>query len=83
MSPFSGMVIGAATLVASPALWLSMVDGSLPLDVALGRFVIALVASWVAISLVVEFALPTPGTAPTSEPEQASTTVAPPGDASS
>lgn len=69
MSPFSGTVIGAATVVASPALWLSMVDGTLPFDVALGRFVVALVASWVAISLVVEFALPAPGTTPAADPE--------------
>lgn len=82
MSPFSGMVIGAATLVASPALWLSVVDGTLPLDVALGRFVIALVGSWVAISLVVEFALPSPGPVPTADAEPASTAVAPSGETS-
>ena len=42
MSPLSSGVLGAATLVSSPALWLGLVDRTLPLDVALTRYLVAL-----------------------------------------
>ena len=62
MSPFSSGVLGAATLVSSPALWLSLVDRSLPLDVALTRYLVALALCWAALSLVATWAFPEPGT---------------------
>ena len=61
MSPFSGGVIAAAAGVASPALWSSFVDGSMPMDVALTRFLIAVPVSWILLSLVAELAFPAPG----------------------
>ena len=61
MSPLSPAVLGGAALVASPALWSSLVDGAMPLDVALTRYLIAIGICWAVISLVVELALPAPG----------------------
>ena len=64
MSPLSAGVVGAATLVSSPALWSALVDGTLPLDVALTRYLIALVLCWAALSLVATWAFPDPTAAP-------------------
>lgn len=61
MSPLSGKVVGAATLVSSPALWLALVDRTLPLDVALTRYLVALVLCWAALSLVATWAFPDAG----------------------
>ena len=61
MSPLSAPILGAAALVASPALWSSVVDGTMPLDVALTRYLIAIGICWAVISVVVELAFPTPG----------------------
>jgi hypothetical protein len=58
MSPLSTGVLGAATLVSSPALWLGLVDRTLPLDVALTRYLIALALCWAALSLVATWAFP-------------------------
>lgn len=60
MSPLSGWVLGSATVVASPALWSTFVEGTMPLDVALMRLLIAVPVSWVLISLVAELAFPAP-----------------------
>jgi hypothetical protein len=60
MSPLSTGVLGAATLVSSPALWLGLVDRTLPLDVALTRYLVALVVCWAALSLVATWAFPDP-----------------------
>jgi hypothetical protein len=60
MSPLSTGVLGAATLVSSPALWLGLVDRSLPLDVALTRYLVALVLCWAALSVVATWAFPDP-----------------------
>ena len=60
MSPLSGWVLGAATVVASPALWSTFVEGSMPMDVALMRFLVAVPVSWLLISLVAEMAFPAP-----------------------
>jgi len=61
VNPLSSKVLGAATLVSSPALWLSLVDRTLPLDVALTRYLVALVLCWAALSLVATWAFPDPG----------------------
>ncbi len=50
MSPFSAPVLGAATVLASSALWQALVDGTLSLEVALTRFLVAAVVAWVALS---------------------------------
>ena len=60
MSPLSTGVLGAATLVSSPALWLGLVDRTLPLDVALKRYLVALVLCWAALSVVSVWAFPDP-----------------------
>ncbi|MDP3890261.1 hypothetical protein [Nocardioides sp.] len=57
MSPLSGTVLGAAGVVASPAMW-AAVTGTLPLDVALTRYLIAAIGCWVALSVVVELVVP-------------------------
>jgi hypothetical protein len=61
MSPLSPAVLGGAAVVASPALWAGLVDGTMPLDVALTRYLIAIGICWAVISVVVELAFPTPG----------------------
>jgi len=61
MSPLSPGVLGGAAVVASPALWSSVIDGTMPLDVALTRYLIAVGICWVVISLVAELAFPAPG----------------------
>jgi len=48
-------------VVASPALWSSLVDGTMPLDVGLTRYLIAVALSWGLLSLVAELAFPAPG----------------------
>lgn len=76
MSPLSGGVIGGATIVSSPALWLALVDRTLPLDVALTRYLVALVLCWAALSVVATWALPDPA-AVKHEPQQDATGEAP------
>jgi len=61
VSPLSPQVLGGATIVASPALWSSLVDGTMPLDIALTRYLIAVGICWAVISVVVELAFPAPG----------------------
>jgi hypothetical protein len=61
MSPLSTGVLGAATLVSSPALWLGLVDRTLPLDVALTRYLVAVVICWALLSVVTTWAFPDPG----------------------
>lgn len=58
VSPLSARVLIAATVVSSPALWLELVDRTLPLDVALTRYLVALVLSWVGLSVVTTWAFP-------------------------
>ncbi|MFL6158147.1 MAG: hypothetical protein ACJ72D_18805 [Marmoricola sp.] len=61
MSPLSPGVLGGAAVVASPALWSSVVDGTMPLDVGLTRYLVAIGVCWAVISLVAELAFPAPG----------------------
>lgn len=58
MIPLSGWVLAVAALVASPALWSSLVEGVMPLDVALTRYLVATAACWVALSLASELIWP-------------------------
>ena len=64
MSPLSPAVLGGAAVVASPALWAGVVDGSMPLDVALTRYLIAIGICWAVLSVVVELAFPAPAARP-------------------
>jgi hypothetical protein len=70
VSPLSGPVLTGATVVASPALWDGLVDQTMPLDVALTRYLIAVVICWALISVVAEFALPGPGAAKQPPPPE-------------
>ncbi|MFC6288118.1 hypothetical protein ACFP3Q_13660 [Nocardioides sp. GCM10027113] len=58
MIPLNGWVLAAAALVSSPALWSSMVEGTMPLDVAITRFLVAAAACWVAMSAASELVWP-------------------------
>lgn len=49
----SGTVLGLAAAASSPALWQGLVTRELPVDLALTRFLIAAVAVWAALSVVV------------------------------
>lgn len=68
-SPFSANVLGASVLVASPALYNSLVTATLPLDVGLIRFLIAFVICWLAIGVLTEFTLPASGRQSGSSPD--------------
>lgn len=63
MSPLSPLVLGGAALLVSPALWAGFVDGTLPVDVALTRYLIAVGICWAMFSVVADFAAPSPGSA--------------------
>ena len=68
MSVPHGVVLGAATVVASPLVWL-VYQGDVTVDVALQRFGICLVVCWVALSVVSSLAFsPTPVKPPESTP---------------
>lgn len=64
MNLLSPTVLGAAGLCASPALYQALVTGGMPLEVAMTRYLVALVLCWVAISLVAALVgePPTPAT---------------------
>jgi hypothetical protein len=68
MSPLSTGVLGAATLVSAPALWLGLVDRTLPLDVALTRYLVAVGLCWAALSVVATWAFPDPGSVKLDRP---------------
>ena len=51
-SPFSGLVLGSGALLASPALWAAFVDGTMSMDTAIVRLVVAVLVSWVGLSLL-------------------------------
>ena len=58
MSPLNGLVLGAAAVVASPALWLTMVEGTLPLTDALLRYLLSVLICWAALNVVAMLAFP-------------------------
>ena len=60
MSPASGIVLGVAAIVASPALWNSLVAGSMPLNVGLSRYLVAVGVCWVLLSLIGGLFFPAP-----------------------
>ncbi|MCZ4497958.1 MAG: hypothetical protein JWQ74_511 [Marmoricola sp.] len=83
MSPLSGGVLAGATVVSSPALWSSLVEGTMPLDVGLTRYLIAVALSWGLLSLVAELAFPAPGSVKVPPAEPAGTSDAAPTEAAS
>lgn len=72
LSPFSGIVLGSAAVVASPALYQGFVTGTMPFHVTLVRYLVATLVSWAAISLVAEIVSASGGTpAPVEEAAEA------------
>ena len=51
-SPFSGVVLGASAALASPTLHAAFIVGSVPIEEALVRFVVVIVVTTVAVTLV-------------------------------
>ncbi len=51
-SPFSGLVLGSGALLASPALWDAFAEGTLPVQTAVVRLLVAVLVSWVGFSLL-------------------------------
>lgn len=58
LSPVNGVVLTAAALVASPALWLCLVEGNLELHDALLRFLIAVPLCWGGLNVLATWFLP-------------------------
>lgn len=58
MSPLNGTVLLAAAVVASPALYGGFVGGTMPTDTALTRYLVAVGACWLLLSVMVELVLP-------------------------
>lgn len=52
MNMLSLPVLAAAGVLASPALWQTALTGAVPFDVAVTRYLIVVVITWVALSLV-------------------------------
>lgn len=70
MSPFSTPVLLGAALLSSPALWLSL-TGHMRAEVALSRYLVAVVVCWLALALFVSLVGPPPGR--TRQPAAAAT----------
>jgi hypothetical protein len=68
MNLLSPTVLGAAGICASPALYQAIVTGGVPLEVAMTRYLVALVLCWVAISLVAALVGEPPAPATRSAP---------------
>ncbi len=64
MSPFSAPVLGGAALVSSPALWNALVEGTSSPTVALSRYLVSILACWLALEVVGMLV------GPTAAPEQ-------------
>ena len=52
LNPISGVVLLVAAVVASPALWGAFVEGSIPVDAALTRYLIVVGITWACLSLI-------------------------------
>jgi hypothetical protein len=73
MSPFSGVVLGAAAALSAPALWSSLVAGTMPVADGLLRYVITVAICWLCLSVVTALV----GPAPRPSPVETRTTDAP------
>lgn len=52
MNLLSIPVLAAAGVLASPALWQTAMTGAVPFDVAVTRYLLAVVVTWAALSMV-------------------------------
>lgn len=75
MNAPSGWVLVSAVALTSPALYAALVEGTMPIDVALTRFLLAALASWIAFSVGSSLFWPSttqttlPGPEPVDSPE--------------
>lgn len=60
MIPLSSGVLFAAAVLASPALYLSLVEQTMPIDVALTRYLIVLAIAWAGMSVLADLMTPSP-----------------------
>ena len=60
MIPLSGGVLLAAAIVASPALWLGLVEQTMPIDVAVTRYFIVLGIGFVMLAVLTRYHGPKP-----------------------
>ena len=51
-SPFSGLVLGSGTLLASPALWDAWVEGTTSITTAVTRLMVAVLVAWIGFSVL-------------------------------
>lgn len=58
MIPISGGVLLVAALLCSPALYSTLVTGSMPLDIGLTRYLLVTGACWVALSVAASVVWP-------------------------
>jgi hypothetical protein len=59
MIPLSGWVLAVSAVLTSPALWASLVEQTMSLEVALTRYLVATAACWVALSVATDVVWPT------------------------
>lgn len=52
-------VLAIASIIASPALWMAFVEGTMPIDVALSRLLLLILAGW-ALSWLARQLVPPP-----------------------
>ena len=71
VGPLNGFVLGAAAVVSSPALWLSLVEGTLPLDAALTRYLISVALCWAGLNVLIQMTASRPAPQPLRAPEEA------------
>jgi thiosulfate reductase cytochrome b subunit len=78
MIPMSGGVLLVAALLTSPALWSTLVEGTMPLHVGLTRYLLATGVCWVVLSVVSELVWPevAPAAVEADEDEHEGTDVA-------
>lgn len=50
-SPLSGRVLVSGALLASPAIWASFVEGTMPLETGLVRLGVAVLVCWLGFSM--------------------------------
>jgi hypothetical protein len=62
--PLSGGVLAVAAVLTAPALWSGIVEGAMPLDVTLTRYLLACAVCWVVLSVAADLIWPTATLAP-------------------
>lgn len=60
MIPLTGGILGAAAVVAAPALW-GGVEGTIEIDEALTRYLVAVAVCWLVLAIVIDLTFPAPG----------------------